>query len=167
MTDGRRTLVAPALVSACLVLACAAGQTQPIDRSKPPAVVSSTGGFTSRRLTALPDIDGRNWIAAAKVFGPARVSAPNGRFTLTLEAAKPNEDTGDLAGFRLYFAEGPAPAVEIGPAFTNFVFVTGDVLGEAEQELGRADGNEVLLKPFRGADLLAAVERCGTRDAAV
>jgi len=126
MTDGRRTLVAPALVSASLVLACAAGQTQPIDRSKPPAVVSSTGGFTSRRLTALPDIDGRNWIAAAKVFGPARVSAPNGRFTLTLEAAKPNEDTGDLAGFRLYFAEGPAAAVEIGPAFTNFVFVTGD-----------------------------------------
>ena len=122
----RRTLVAPAVVSACLVLACAAREGQPIDRSKPPAAVRSAGGFTSSRLRALPDIDGRNWIAAEKVFGPATVSAPNGRFTLTLQAAKANEDTGDLAGFRLYFAEGRAPAVEIGPAFTNSVFITGD-----------------------------------------
>jgi hypothetical protein len=102
------------IVAACLVLACGSPGAQRVDRSKPPTPtpVASTEGFAASRLSAPPTIDGRTWIEAKPVFGPARVSAPNGQFVLTLEAAKPNEDTGDLAGYRVYFAEGQAAPVE-------------------------------------------------------
>jgi hypothetical protein len=128
--DDRRTVghtrLGLGVVSACLVLACAAPGARQVDRSTPPTIVKSAGGFTVSRLSAPPEIDGRTWIDPNIIYGPRKVSAPNGRFTLTLEEAKPNEDTGDLAGLRLYFAEAPAKPVEIGPPFTNAVFVTPD-----------------------------------------
>jgi PAS domain S-box-containing protein len=65
----------------------------------------------------------------------------------------------DLAGSELY-----RRAVEAVPALRGrFVFVTGDVLGEDANDVSRSDGNEVLSKPFRSADLLAAVERVAAR----
>lgn len=65
----------------------------------------------------------------------------------------------DLSGGELY-----RRAVEAVPALRGrFVFVTGDVLGEDANDVSRSDGNEVLSKPFRGADLLAAVERLASR----
>jgi hypothetical protein len=109
------------------MVACAGPRAQTVDRSKPPTPTpASSGGFVASQLKAPPTIDGRTWIEARPIFGPAKTSAPNGQFTLTLEAAKPNEDTGDLAGYRFYFSEGLKAPVEIGPAFTNHVLVTPD-----------------------------------------
>lgn len=121
----RRARLGLPLLSACLALACAAG-AQPVDRSKSPAVVNSADGFTISRLGTPPKIDGISWIEADKIFGPTTANAPNGQFTLTLEESKPNENTGDLAGFRLYIAEDSETRVEIGPVFTNYVFITRD-----------------------------------------
>ncbi|MBL8767293.1 MAG: response regulator [Planctomycetes bacterium] len=65
----------------------------------------------------------------------------------------------DLAGSELY-----RRAVDAVPALRGrFVFVTGDVLGEDANDVSRGDGNEVLAKPFRGADLMAAIERVAAR----
>lgn len=65
----------------------------------------------------------------------------------------------DLSGGELYKRAIAAVPMLRG----RFVFVTGDVLSEDANDVSRCDGNEVLTKPFRAADLLAAVERVARR----
>ena len=83
--------------------------TQTVDRSQPPRVDASAGGFTVRRLDKPVTVDGRSWIAVESIYGAKPVRAPNGQFTLTLEKASEH----DLVEFRVYFAEEGRARVEL------------------------------------------------------
>lgn len=94
---------------------------QRLDRSQPPAVVASTGGFSVRRRSGPVAIDGRAWIEMPGMSGRETVQAPNGQFTLTLQ-----ETSGaDLVRFRVSFAEKGGPRVDLSPGALD-AFITSD-----------------------------------------
>jgi hypothetical protein len=95
---------------------------QGVDRSQPPTVVTSGGGFTVRRLTGPIAVDGRTWIAVAGMSSRQTVRAPNGQFTIILEEASAD----DVVRFRIYFAEEGRPRVQLDPGGAVYAYITSD-----------------------------------------
>src|ERR1051326_8246440 len=87
---GSRGILLTALVMVSQ-LRCAPLHPQVVDRSQPPRIESSAGGFTIRRLDKAVTVDGRTWIAVKEIIGAQTVRAPNGQFTIKLEEASSDE----------------------------------------------------------------------------
>lgn len=105
-----RGLLVLAISSALNAGLCVA---QGIDRSMPPALDTSTGGFTITRLSAPVVIDGQRWIAAQPYFGGEHVvNATSGQFAVMLR--DPN-DSGDVRRFRATFRELGRSPVSLTP----------------------------------------------------
>jgi hypothetical protein len=96
--------------------------TQLVDRSKPPIVETSAGGFSVRRLSSLVAVDGRAWIEVPAIVGRQTVRASNGRFTLTLEEASSD----DLVRFRVYFTESGGARIQLDPGGAVYASITSD-----------------------------------------
>jgi hypothetical protein len=92
------------------------------DRSTPPSVDASAGGFTVRRLPGPITIDGRVWTEVQPIIGETTVRAPNGQFTLTLEESTSVE----IVRFRISITEGKGTPVPLDPGDAIFVFITPD-----------------------------------------
>jgi hypothetical protein len=101
------------------------GAPQP-DDSKPPVAVGANGGFSARRLTSAPAIDGEHWIATDVVSraGALTTQATNSAFSLLLK--EPDEDTGDVLRYELYLQHDQHAPVRIDNDFTAWVYVTPD-----------------------------------------
>src|SRR5262245_50106638 len=118
----------PASLPAVLFTATVIGQA--VDRSQPPRLEASAGGFTVRRLTAPIEIDGRAWIAVTPIIAAQTVRAPNGQFAIRLA-----EETagGDVERFRVSIVEGSGPPVQVVPGTAANVYITPDsrwIVGE-------------------------------------
>jgi hypothetical protein len=110
----RRDGVAPATTAPAAALP---------DRSRPPPVVDSSGGFTMHRLDGPVKVDGQLWLPVNTIRGGQTVTAPNGWFTVSL--TDPN-DEGDIERYRAVFAWGNGDAISLVPDVTSFAFLTGD-----------------------------------------
>src|SRR5262245_1213925 len=111
-----------AVIVAMTPLRGASPATQTVDRSQPPHIEASAGGFTVRRLDKPITVDGRTWIAVNRIIRAKTVRAPNGQFTLTLEEASAH----DLVQFRVYFAEQGRGRVELDPGEAVYTVITSD-----------------------------------------
>ena len=114
-----RRLIAIAML---LVIPLATNGSQAVDRSMPPRVEASAGGFTIRSLTGPVTIDGKAWIAVGPIFSTGTVRAPNGQFAITLAEASSVE----VVHFRITFAEGGRPPVQIDPGTAVYAYITPD-----------------------------------------
>ena len=118
---GSRAIVLTALV-AMAPLRCAPPDAEAVDRSKPPRIESSAGGFTIRRLDKAVTVDGRTWIAVKEIIGAQTVRAPNGQFTIKLEEAPSVE----VVHFRVWFTQNGGTSVLIAPGTAIFSSITPD-----------------------------------------
>jgi hypothetical protein len=109
-------------IAAVIAFPDATTGAQAADRSKPPGVEASVGGFTIRRLTSPVTIDGKTWIAIEPIIGEQTVRSPNGQFTITLEEASSVE----VVHFRISFAGDGRPPVQIDPGTAVYAFITPD-----------------------------------------
>lgn len=86
---------------------------QGVDRSMPPSLDTSTGGFTITRLSAAVVIDGQRWVAAQPNFGGEQlVNATSGQFAVMLR--EPN-DSGDVRRYGATFKEPGRDPVSLTP----------------------------------------------------
>jgi hypothetical protein len=95
---------------------------QAVDRSRPPRIEESAGGFSVRRLTEPVVVDGRTWIAVESIIGAQTVRASNGQFSITLEEASSVE----VVRFRISFTEGRGVPVQVDPGTAVYAFITPD-----------------------------------------
>ena len=95
---------------------------QVVDRSQPPAVQPSEGGFTVRRLPGPVEVDGRAWIAVAPIIEARTVSAPNRQFAIRLEEAT----SVDIVFFRIWFSEDGRAPVQVNPGSAAYAYITPD-----------------------------------------
>jgi len=95
------------------------------DVTKPPPILHSAGPFGAVRLSELPKIDGRQWIAAeaTPTFADGVVPLRTKAFSLT---TKDCGDRGDFTRCQLLFRRGRAAAVRIDVDYSGWVFVTPD-----------------------------------------
>jgi hypothetical protein len=100
----------------------AAPDTQAVDRSQPPRIEASAGGFTVRRLDKPVMIDGRTWIAVEEIIGAQTVRAPNGQFAIRLEETPSVE----VVRFRVWFIQNGGTPVLIAPGTAIFSWITPD-----------------------------------------
>jgi predicted alpha/beta superfamily hydrolase len=95
---------------------------QVVDRSQPPRIDASTGGFAVRRLAAPVEVDGRSWIEVTPIVGAGTVRAPDGQFAIALEEA----GSGDVVYFRVSIIEGGGAPVQVLPGTGTYAFITPD-----------------------------------------
>jgi hypothetical protein len=95
------------------------------ETAKPPALLSTAGGFSVAEVSYEPFIDGQEWIAAnvqtTSDAGPVPLATQE--FSLT---ATNCGDVGDFARCQVLFQRGRALAVGIDRGFTGWVYVTPD-----------------------------------------
>jgi hypothetical protein len=90
-----------------------------------PTDAGGNGGFSARRLSTAPAIDGREWIRADVKFGAPRAWRP-ARADYTLRFGEVDED-GDIARWPLMFERQGAPPVSLTAGGTTaFAYVTPD-----------------------------------------
>ena len=116
-----RAVVLLAVISAMTPLRGAAPAPS-IDRSQPPRVEASAGGFTVRRLDSPISVDGKIWIAVKPIIGAQTVRAPNRQFAIKLEEASSVE----VVHFRVRFIQNNGSAVLIAPGTAIYSFITPD-----------------------------------------
>ena len=116
-----RAIASVLLLSLPIGLACA----QRVDRSKPPRTAAGTGGFTVRRLSELPAVDGRTWIEVRdQIVSDGTYRAPNGQFTLTMEDRP--ENAHNVAAFAIYFTDGNGTRSQLDPGFAVYTYISHD-----------------------------------------
>jgi hypothetical protein len=111
-----------AVIAAMTPLRGAASAMQAIDRSQPPRVEASAGGFTARRLDNPITVDGRVWIPVKEIIGVQTVRAPSRQFAIKLEEASSVE----VGHFRVWFIQNDGTAVLIAPGTAIYSFITPD-----------------------------------------
>lgn len=116
-----RAIASMLLLSLPIALACA----QRVDRLTPPRMAEGTGGFTVRRLSELPAVDGRTWLEVRdQIVSDGTYRAPNGQFTLTTED-KP-ENAHHVGTFAIYFTDGNGTRSELDPGFAVYTYISPD-----------------------------------------
>jgi hypothetical protein len=118
---GRRMLLL-SVMTGIAWLSNLAATPQAVDRSRPPRIEESAGGFTARRLTEPVAVDGRTWIAVEPIIGKQTVRAPNDQFSITLEESGSVE----VVHFRIAFTEGRDAPVQLDPGTAVYAFITPD-----------------------------------------
>lgn len=89
-------------------------------------IAAGAGGFSARRLGALPRVDGHDWIAVDMINTPALDEGPVRKGPLSLTFGDPAVDTGDFARYTLVLTRGQAAPVRIDQGFTGWAYVTPD-----------------------------------------
>jgi hypothetical protein len=89
-------------------------------------ITAGPGGFSARRLSAVPPLVSQGWQKANVFSGPPpeAIAAPKGEFSLTF--GDPGVDTGDFARYTLVLTRDKAAPVRIDQGFTGWAFVTPD-----------------------------------------
>ena len=95
---------------------------QVVDRSRPPRIEASVGGFTVRPLDEPVTVDGRTWIPVKEIIGAQTVRAPNGQFTIKLDEASSVE----VGHFRVWFIQNGGSPVLIAPGTAIYSCITPD-----------------------------------------
>ena len=120
---------------AAVPLRGAASAAQAVDRSQPPRVEASAGGFSLRRLDNPVTVDGKSWLAVEEIIGAKTVRAPNGQFAVKLEEASSVE----VVHFRVLFVHNDGTAVLIAPGTAIYSFITPDSRGSINGTLEAID----------------------------
>jgi len=101
-----------------------AATAQEVDRSAPPAIETSAGGFTIRRLDGPVSVDGVQWLRAQpNRRGEQLVNASAGQFSFRL--AEPVE-SGDAQRFHLTFTGRDGKTFPLAPDPVSYAMVLGN-----------------------------------------